>query len=172
MKGKWPEQLRQWREVLGTYRYIFVVIVAGILLLLLPGGNGTRETAQSLTEKQEETFDLEAFEEKLARTLSQIEGAGSVDVMLMLDGSSRKILARDQEQDGKGGISSSAVTVGQGGGTQDVVPLQTMAPRFRGALVVCPGGGEANVRLRLMEAVSAVTGLGSDRISICQGKGK
>ena len=36
-------------------------------------------------------------------------------------------------------------------------------------LVVCAGGGDPQVRLRLVEAVSALTGLGSDRISICEG---
>ena len=51
-------------------------------------------------------------------------------------------------------------------GQQDVVPLQTVAPEFRGALVVCPGGGNAQVRLKLIEAVSALTGLGSDRIAV------
>ena len=39
----------------------------------------------------------------------------------------------------------------------------------RGVLVVWRGGGEAVVLLRLSQAVAALTGLGSDRISICQG---
>ncbi len=41
--------------------------------------------------------------------------------------------------------------------------------RPRPALIVCPGGGDARVRLRLIEAVSALTGLGADRISVCAG---
>lgn len=63
------------------------------------------------------------------------------------------------------------VTVGRGAGNQDVVSLQTVAPQFRGALVVCPGGGDPQVRLRLIEAVSALTGLGANRVSVCQGEG-
>ena len=42
-------------------------------------------------------------------------------------------------------------------------------PGAKSAVVVCPGGGDPQVRLRLVEAVSALTGLGSDRISVCQG---
>ena len=57
----------------------------------------------------------------------------------------------------------------QGAGTEGVVPLYTLTPQFQGALVVCPGGGDPAVQLRLLEAVSALTGLGSDRISICEG---
>ena len=61
------------------------------------------------------------------------------------------------------------VTVEGSSGEQGVVPLQTVAPQFRGALVVCPGGGEAKVKLELIRAVSALTGLGADSITVCRG---
>ena len=118
----------------------------------------------------QELYDLEIFEKKLEQTLSQIKGAGDVSVILSLDSGSRKILAQDQKRDGEGGGSSSTVTLGRGTGGQSVVPLQTVAPDFRGALVVCSGGEDASVRLELAKAVSALTGLGADRISICPGK--
>ena len=90
-------------------------------------------------------------------------------MVLTLDGGSRQVLARDEERESGGVGSSTVVTVGRGSGAQAVVPLQTVAPQFRGALVVCPGGGDAQVRLKLIEAVSALTGLGADKISVCQG---
>ena len=116
------------------------------------------------------SFDLEGFERKLERALSLVEGAGETQVVLTLDGGSRQVLARNQDKDGNGGGSNTVVTVGKGSGQQEVVPLQTVAPQFRGALIVCPGGGDAATRLRLIEAVSALTGLGSDRISVCASK--
>ena len=91
-------------------------------------------------------------------------------VVLTLETGSRQVLARDQERDGQGASSSTVVTVGRGSGSQGVVPLQTVAPQFRGALVVCPGGGDPQVRLKLIQSVAALTGLGSDRISICPGE--
>lgn len=42
--------------------------------------------------------------------------------------------------------------------------------RWTGALIVCEGGGAAAVRLQLTQAVSALTGLPSDRIVIVKGK--
>ena len=42
----------------------------------------------------------------------------------------------------------------------------TTYPRFQGALIVCEGADSAAVRLRLLEAVSAVTGLSTDRITV------
>ena len=39
-----------------------------------------------------------------------------------------------------------------------------------GAVVVCAGGGDAGVRLEVTRAVSAYTGLGSDRITVIKMK--
>ena len=156
MKLDWPKLALRWKEALGNYKYVLLVIGLGALLMALPPA-GQRDG------------DLEAFEEKMERALSQVEGAGAVRVVLTLDSGGRQILAQDQERDREGGGSSTTVTVGRGSGQQEVVPLQTLAPEFRGALVVCPGGGDPRVQLRLLEAVSALAGLGTDRISICLG---
>ena len=166
MKWKWPEAAQRWKGALGKYSYVLLVIAAGVVLLLLPSGG--RDSPKAPDREEETAFDLDAFEEKLGRTLSQVEGAGEVQVVLTLDGGSRQVVARNQEREGDGGTSNTVVTVGKGSGAQEVVPLQTVAPRFRGALVVCPGGGDPQVRLRIIGAVSAVTGLGADRISVCQ----
>ena len=41
-------------------------------------------------------------------------------------------------------------------------------PTYRGALVVCQGGDRADVRLAVIEAVSVLTGLSSDRITVAK----
>lgn len=169
MKERWREWARRWWGALGNYKYALLVIALGAVLMLLPSGEGGTDRTAGEPEVQTDCFDLEAFEEKLADTLSQIAGAGEVRVTLTVDSGSRRVLAQNREWDGDGGESASTVTVGRGSGTQEVVPLQTLAPQFRGALVVCPGGGDPRVRLTLTQAVSALTGLGADRISVCEG---
>lgn len=170
MKWKWPESVQRWKGALGNYRGVLLVMAVGAVLLLLPtASRDSPKEETSPTQTEGALFDLESFEKKLGETLSQVEGAGKTSVVLTLDGSSRQVLARNQEREGNGGDSNTVVTVGRGSGQQEVVPLQTVAPQFRGALVVCPGGGDAQVRLKLIEAVSALTGLGADRISVCQG---
>lgn len=172
MKWKWPEAVQKWKGALGSYQSVLLVIAAGVVLLLLPaGGRGSPKEEPAPAQAEGADFDLEGFEQKLGEVLSQVEGAGKTSVVLSLDGSSRQVLARNQESQRDGGGSNTVATVGRGSGNQDVVPLQTVAPQFRGALVVCPGGGDAQIRLKLIEAVSALTGLGADRISVCQGGG-
>ena len=159
---------KNWRGWLGKYQYALLVMAVGVLMLLLPGGHSGERTAVPEPERAGEQFEVADFERKLERALSSIRGAGETRVVLTLDSGSRDILAQDSRQE-ESGSSTSVVTVGQGSGRQEVVPLQTVAPSFRGALVVSPGAEEPAVRLALVEAVSALTGLGSDQIAVCAG---
>lgn len=171
MKITWPKGLfPAAKKLLGRYQYVLLVLAVGVLLLLLPMGGGEEKPAAA-AEPLTECFSLEEFEEKLARTISQIRGAGEAQVVLSLKSGSRQVLAQDTQRDADGGGSTTVVTVGRGSGSQEALPLQTVAPEFRGALVVCPGGGDPQVKLRLIEAVSALTGLGASRVSVCQGGG-
>jgi len=43
-----------------------------------------------------------------------------------------------------------------------------MQPTYRGALVVCQGGGQADVKLAVTEAVAVLTGLPADRITVAK----
>ena len=140
------------------------VLAVGCLLLLIPTG---AEADTQREEKTKEPFDLEQFEERLEEALSRIEGAGETKVVLSLDSGEKQVLAQDREQTNSG-ASVQTVTVG-GGSERSVVPVQTMAPGFRGALVVSPGAGDAAVRLALTRAVSVLTGLGSDCICVTTG---
>ena len=51
-----------------------------------------------------------------------------------------------------------------------MLTTEPSSERWEGAVVVCEGGGSAAVRLQLTQAVSALTGLPSDRITIVKGK--
>ena len=116
---------------------------------------------------------LEALEEKLAATLSNIQGAGQVEVMLTVESGMKRVLAQDaslEQEESAVRREAQTVIVSSGSGIQETVLLQQIYPQFQGALVVAAGGDDPAVRLMLTEAVAALTGLGSDKISICKGK--
>ena len=153
---------------LGKYKWVGLVLVVGLLLLAWPTGEG--ETAEDTTETAQ-TFDLAATEARLAAALSQIKGAGEVTVVLTLAGGPRQILAQDVDQaTERGQERRETVVVSRGSGGQEAVAVQEVSPEYQGALLVCPGGGDPTVRLQLTQAVSALTGLGADKISISEGK--
>ena len=160
------KKLKERLGFLGNYQYALLVMAVGALLLLLPTGGGEEESGPEPETGAQ--FEVSDFERKLEKALSSIWGAGETRVVLTLDSGSRDILAQDSRQEDSGS-STSVVTVGRGSGKQEVVPLQTVAPSFRGALVVSSGAEDPAVRLALVEAVSALTGLGSDQIAVCTG---
>ena len=154
------------KKLWQRYKYVLLVVLTGAVLLLLPSGETGRENNE-LPLQPDGQFDLEQVERKLERALSQISGAGEVTVVLTLKESSRQILARDtqvSERDQR----TETVVVSTGSGTQGTVPLQSIYPKYQGALVVCTGGGDARIKLELLEAVRALTGLSAEKISICK----
>ncbi len=63
---------------------------------------------------------------------------------------------------------TETVLLGRGSEQQAVVK-RTLYPRYVGALVVCEGAENAAVRLQVVQAVSALTALPADRISVVKG---
>lgn len=157
---------------LGRYKYMLLVILAGILLLLLPT-TGNENTEPESDTAVEEDFSVEALEQKLADTLSEIDGAGHVRVLLTVETGMKRVFAQDGSLEQNGSAvqrETQTVVIASGSGTQETVLVQQVYPTFQGALVVATGGGDPAVRLKLTEAVAALTGLGADKISICKGK--
>ena len=159
--------------VLGKYKYVLLVAALGTLLLLWPTGDGKRQAADGILPEPQEDFDLEALEEKLSRTLSQVEGAGQVTVTLTVKSGMERVLASDRTTSvtERGSSVEEETVLVNSGGSQEAVLLTQRYPTFQGALVVCQGGDDAEIRLTLTQAVSALTGLGADRITVCKGGG-
>lgn len=163
MKWKWPLLTDGWNR----WKYLLLVVVVGVVLLTMPAGE--KETGQCSCAPQQEQFDLEQMERKLEQALSRIQGVGEVTVALTLKESSRQILAQDIRSSDREN-SSTAVVLSRGSGVEEAITLQNIYPTYQGALVVCTGGGDARIKLQIMEAVRALTGLSGEKISICKGQ--
>lgn len=164
--GAIKRKAADWLKRMGAYKFVFLVIAAGLVLLLWPE-RGTAETVEPVTEG-EENFSVEALENKLETVLGQIDGAGEVSVMLTVKSGMERVLARDSTVS-ETEETMETVVISTGSGKQEVVLLTQRYPTFQGALVVCEGGDDPQVRLLVTQAVAALTGLGSARISVCKG---
>ncbi len=153
----------------GKYKYVLLVAALGAVLLLWPmerkaGGAVPAEAAPVYG-----GTDLEKTEKAMEEILGKISGVGKVDVMLTLHSGGERVLAQDSSLRYSGPAQSpdsyerTSQPVTDGGG---VVVTQEKYPQYRGALVVCEGGGNDAVRLQVVASVSALTGLGSDRIAV------
>ena len=156
-------------DTLKKYKFVVLILLVGLVLMLLPSGDSgdTRERESSGT-----TYSLEETERRLEELLKNVQGVGQVNVMLTLKSGSTLELAEDSStslRDSETKRERDVVTVSRGGG-EEVVVTQERYPIYQGAVVVCEGGGNSAVRLSVIEAVSVLTGLGSDKITVVQWK--
>ena len=167
------KQGETFKKMWDRWKYAVLVVAAGTALLLLPSGGEGKSTVAVSTENME-TAAAET-QTQMETILSKISGVGELHLMLTADTGTERRLAQDTEVRYSGDTAapddyerkSETVLSGDGGADAPVVTV-TRCPTWRGALVVCQGGGDAQVRLAVTQAVSALTGLGSDRITVVQ----
>lgn len=161
-----PRSREALEQLWKKYRLVLLIVLAGLLLMLLPGGSD-RETEEVRQER--ETFSLEETERRMEAILSRIEGTGKLQLMLTLKSGSQLYLAEDTDESADGEevqVQRETVTLHRGSGYEDVVVTRQIYPMYQGALVVCQGADKAAVRLAVTEAVAALTGLSSDKITV------
>lgn len=162
------QYLARARALLAKYRYVAVVLAAGVLLLTLGGGGKEEKTAAAV--QQGPGFDLESFERAAAQQLSRIEGVGRLELMLTLDSTAESVYASDTRESTSGEQSGSrekSITVVSGSGyEQKPVTVKELYPAFRGAVVLCEGADDIHVRAALVEAVSTLCGIGTDKVAV------
>ena len=138
--------------------------LAGLLLLAvsswLPADSSTQSAAPAA--KTGSTADYAAeLETRLTALISRVEGAGKTAVMVTLESGSESIYATDTDSDG----SSTHVLLGSGG---DGLVETVETPRVLGVAVVCEGGGSAAVQSRVTALVQALTGIGTNHITVAK----
>lgn len=141
------------REAMKKYRYVFLVLLVGIALMLLPA-----DAAEEAAPVREETAEVD-LQTQLEQILSRIQGAGEVAVLLTQE-SGAQTLYQTEGEDGKTVLITTADRAEEG------LVRTTQPPVYRGAVVVCQGADSAAVRLAVVEAVANATGLGTDKITV------
>ena len=139
--------------------------LAGLLLLAvsswLPADSSTQSAAPAAMTDSTADYAAE-LETRLTALISRVEGAGKTAVMVTLESGSESIYATDTDSDG----SSTHVLLGSGGADGLVETVET--PRVLGVAVVCEGGGSAAVQSRVTALVQALTGIGTNHITVAK----
>lgn len=153
------------------YRYAILIVLIGIGLMLLPGTSKSEQPKE--TKVPESTYVQQPdISERLAQILSKVQGAGKVEIMLTVAQGEKYIYQTDESiTSGDSGNSKcdTVIITGEDRAQQAIIQ-QVNPPVYQGALIVCQGAENASVRLAIVEAVSKMTGLGADKISVVKMK--
>lgn len=164
--------LRKIADFISKYRYAALVLAVGIALMLLPSGSHTDNAAKADSPQPEQTAGL-TLEKRLAQMLSQIDGAGKVEVMLSVGTGEETVYQYDEDTsitDASSVVKREVVTVTDAQRNQNGLIRQINPPEYLGAIVVCEGAENPVIQLAIVDAVSKITGLGANRITVLKMK--
>lgn len=181
MKGSW--KLSQGlTALLERWKYPALILLAGVALVLWPGGERKTAPEPAATQAAEESpEDPEEYRRRMERELegilSQVEGAGKVSVLLTLRNGPTDRYQTDLSTNSRGAGEDGAqerqektVMRQQGSAYNEPILVTRAYPVFQGALIVCQGAGEPTVQYRILEAVTALLGLGAHQITVVKMK--
>lgn len=163
------KQLVSWWNVLTSrlsqWKLPSLIFCLGLALLVLPG----KTQSEQQTEEPSSPEQIQ-LQQALEIILSQIDGAGEVSVLLSVEAGPVTTYQQDADSvqsSDRTELRQETVILGQ----NEPLVVQTTSETYRGAVVVCQGADRASVRLNIIQAVSSLTGLGSDKITVIKMKG-
>lgn len=154
-------------ELYKKYRYGILIVLLGIVLMCLPGREKSAVEQVPVAVSAENKDN--SLESMLSSILSQIKGAGKVEVLLTEARGSETMYQTDSNSSNES-VRQDTVIIAGSDRCQTGLVRQVNPPSYMGAIVVCQGADNASVRLAIVQAVSSVTGLGADHITVLKMK--
>ena len=156
---------------------VLVVVIIG--LFLITKNESEEKSFQDVGSSTYYTTTLDychQLETKLKSVLSSIKGAGNVSVMLSLDGSPELIYAEDIDNKVSSNSSGSTTTSNSSSpiiitvnGSSNALILTESLPQVKGVIVVSSGAGDIGVKLDILNAVSILLDISTDKVSVLKG---
>lgn len=172
-KKKRPgKSFKEW----GRMEKLMLLLASGLLLVVISWPAGKKEQTPVESQPSGESTTRLSYEEQLERRLtgilSQVDGAGEVQVMVTLKNGGEKVLQENisrtdkqvEETDSNGGMrsqtehssTSDTLLVGGSSGNGSPYVVQERVPEVEGVLVLAEGAEKATVKTEITEAVQAL----------------
>ena len=150
----------------GKLTVALVCVLLGVGLLLF-GNRLVKEETDDTPDTPVPGSEIRAVEEyrialerRVADITAEVAGAGSVSVVVTLEGGFTSVYATEYQNG-----NESYVIVGSGSNAKPLF-LSREAPEIAGIGIVCKGGADASVRHELTVLISAAFHISSNRIYI------
>ena len=157
-------RISEWAK---KYKYVWIILMAGILLMILPTDSKEEESAQLQIQKEIPATVM--METKLEEVLRCLIGAGKVKVMLSVAKGEQKLYQTDStysHNENSTDTKTQTILTTDSERNETGLVHQINPPIYLGTVILAQGADDPVVKLSSVEAVSKVTGLGADKISV------
>ena len=148
---------------------ILVAGLAGMLLIavseLIPSPAQEDSTSARADPAAEAAAWEQTLETRLEQLIRQVDGAGETCVMVTLSGGEETVYATDTQTESDGGARRQHLLLAEGSDPPALVE-SVRTPRVLGVAVLCEGGGDAGVQMRVTQIVQALTDAGASHITV------
>ena len=193
-KSYWMSKLKKPKKEQLVVLLLFGVLLVVIALPTTTGTMGADKKDADISGTQgaagTDTAALtyeEQLEKRLSAILSQVAGAGRVEVMVTLESRGERIVEKDtpesrtsvEETDSSGGRRTTdeqdwgeeTVYYEDGSGGKSPYVVKELEPNIEGVLVLAEGGDSAVVKQELLEAVQALFPIEAHKVKIMKLEG-
>lgn len=172
-KTEFLKNKNKWLIIIG-----FVGIGLIFLSSLFPSGNQNRKSDQK---EQQSLCDYEKqLEDKIEDTICKISGAGKCKVVITFDQGIEYIYAKEEKNTDDKSLTSKTDEYAEGSkksGENEYIIIDTengeqalliteKAPKVRGVVVVCEGGGNPSVAATVKRAVTVALDISESKVCV------
>lgn len=158
-------------EIILALAVAAVILVVYLAVSAASGGEQSNQTAETVGGSL-----ITETERKLKTILGEIDGAGSVSVMITYESSVETVYAmttnttENSSTSGSGGSNMSTVTktpvVVTNNGKSELIVVKEVMPKILGVVVVAEGATDIKTRLALLSATATALNVDADIIEI------
>jgi len=163
----------------GGIKSLVVILVLLVVAVLLFNSSDKSNIVVS-NEKQSTNYTtgldyINQIESKLNKVISNIKGAGNVNVMISIDSSPEICIAETTEGKTTTTSGSSVTTtttepiIVKINGEESPLVLKETLPEIKGVIVVSSGAGDVKIRLDIINAVTTALGINSNKVEVFVG---
>lgn len=141
-----------------------IICLVGVLIVCLLFFNGKSTKKQAETETFPTDEYVTTLENKLAKTLSEIQGAGKVEVMITISSGMQTIHETETTINVTGQTTTTVKKPVVVNGKPIVVAEKN--PEIVGVIIVSSGAGQLSVKMQLSLAAATVLGISEKNVQI------
>lgn len=160
-----------------------VLFLVGVVIVIITGSYIFSDDDVEVVSENiiSDVFDAEVFEKKLAKILSEIQGAGEVEVMVsyqtgvetvpLLDTKDSNTVTEESggnsnRRTEQNSLETSIIFNQEKNGNKVPYISKTIMPTVGGVIVTCDGGGDQIVNANIIKAVTVVTGISANKVQV------
>ncbi|MCH5316397.1 MAG: hypothetical protein J1E05_00350 [Eubacterium sp.] len=151
-------------------KLLFVAGIVGILMILLSEISFTTDKKKPETEVTSISYSdyVNELDDKLTDLISSIDGVGKCKVMITLKNTTESVFAKNTQnnQTESSYSQNDEYVIYDGENGDSPILLKEIFPQIEGVAVVCSGGDNIVVKEKIIQCVSSLFNISSNRISV------